>query len=122
MTSAHVVDPAVRGFLDALAANPSPPAAEQGVDAVRVGYEALSAMAGPRPEMDVVDSTFPGPAGPVAIRIYGVKGGCALRENLNAVSDRFSQCHLILLLGRCAAVTGRSAIPEVVSDPRSVIG
>lgn len=74
MTSAHVVDPAVRGFLDALAANPSPPAAEQGVDAVRVGYEALSAIAGPRPEMDVVDSTFPGPAGPVAIRIYTPMG------------------------------------------------
>ncbi len=74
MTSAHAVDPAVQGFLDMLAANPSPPAAEQGVEAMRAGYEALSAMAGPSPEMAVVDSSFPGPGGPVAIRIYTPKG------------------------------------------------
>ena len=74
MTSAHVVDPAVQDFLNTLAANPKPPAAEQGVEVVRVGYEALSALAGPSPEMHVVDSTFPGPAGPVAIRIYTPSG------------------------------------------------
>ena len=74
MTSAHVVDQAVRDFLDVLAANPSPPAAEQGVEAMRAGYEALSAMAGPSPEMAVVDSAFPGPGGPVPIRTYTPTG------------------------------------------------
>jgi acetyl esterase len=75
MTSAHKVDPAVQGFLDAMAANPAPPAAEQGVEAVRAGYEALSQMAGPSPEMKTVEnSAFAGPAGPVPIRIYTPNG------------------------------------------------
>ena len=71
MTSAHRVDPSVQSFLDQMAMNPSPPAAQQGVVAVRAGYEALSAMAGPSPEMaSVRDSSFPGPGGDVPVRIY----------------------------------------------------
>lgn len=78
MSSAHIVDPAVQGFLDTLAANPSPSAQEQGVEAVRANYETLSAMAGPSPDMaTIVDGTFPGPAGPVGIRTYTPVGASA---------------------------------------------
>lgn len=75
MTSAHKVDPAVQVFLDSLSASPSPSAAEQGVAAMRASYDALSSLAGPSPEMSSVnDATFPGPAGPVAIRVYTPNG------------------------------------------------
>src|SRR3954452_17575957 len=45
------------------------------VEAARAGYDAIGAMGGDLPELaKVEDSSFPGPAGDVAIRIYTPEG------------------------------------------------
>jgi acetyl esterase len=48
---------------------------EGGVDAARTGYDAIGAMGGDLPELaKIEDSSFPGPAGDVPVRIYTPAG------------------------------------------------
>ena len=49
------VDPVIQGFLDAAAANPRPPLAEQSLHEARAAYALYMSLAGPGPEMASVD-------------------------------------------------------------------
>jgi acetyl esterase len=74
------LDPQLQHIVDAVngAAASAPPVAEQTVQMLRDGYLALAGFAGAGPELDsVVNTTMPGPAGDIPVRIYandGAKG------------------------------------------------
>ena len=60
-----------QAILDAMAANPMPPAWEVGPVAARQNYVAMRAALGPgEPVTQVENRTIPGPAGEIPIRIY----------------------------------------------------
>ena len=60
-------DPVIQGFLDAAAANPRPPLAEQSLTEARASYALYMSLAGPGPEMaSVEDRELAG----VPVRIY----------------------------------------------------
>ena len=68
------VDPQVQAFLaaqeQAAIENQVPPITEQTVEMARVGYLAVAEMLGQGPDVDTGDSTVPGPAGEIPVRIY----------------------------------------------------
>ena len=67
-------DPQVQAFLEAqeqaAIENQVPPITEQTPEMARAGYLALAEMLGQGPDVDVENSTAPGPAGDIPIRIY----------------------------------------------------
>jgi acetyl esterase/lipase len=64
------VKPEVQVLLDTLAATETPPVSQQDPADVRALYRALATMATRTEVASVEDRTFPGPAGPVPVRIY----------------------------------------------------
>jgi acetyl esterase/lipase len=65
------LDPRVKRFLDALAAGDPPDARSTTVEQRRIGLAELMKFGGREPAVDrVEDRTLPGPAGPLAVRIY----------------------------------------------------
>lgn len=65
------LDPRVRRFLDALAAGNPPDVRSATVEQRRIGLAELMKFGGREPAVDEVeDRTLPGPAGPLAIRLY----------------------------------------------------
>jgi acetyl esterase len=65
------LDPRVKRFLDVLAAGKPPSALDTTVEQRRLGLAELMKLAGPEVAVDrIEDQTLPGPAGPLAIRIY----------------------------------------------------
>jgi acetyl esterase/lipase len=65
------LDPRVKRFLDVLAAGKPPSALDTTVEERRLGLTELMKLAGPATAVErVEDRTVPGPAGPLAVRIY----------------------------------------------------
>jgi acetyl esterase/lipase len=65
------LDPRVKRFLDVLAAGKPPNALTTTVEARRLGLAELMKLAGPEAVVGgIEDRTLPGPAGPLAVRIY----------------------------------------------------
>jgi acetyl esterase/lipase len=65
------LDPRVKRFLDALAAGNPPDARKTTVEQRRAGLAELMKFSGFAPVVDKIeDRTLPGPAGPLAVRIY----------------------------------------------------
>lgn len=68
------LDPVIQGFLDAAAANPRPPLAEQSLTEARASYALYMSLAGPGPEMaSVEDRELAG----VPVRIYRPYGAAS---------------------------------------------
>lgn len=64
------VDPQVQTILDGLAAAEGPPLTEQAPEDVRASFAMLALLGTPEDVHAVEDSTVPGPAGEIPIRIY----------------------------------------------------
>ncbi len=64
------VDPQVQTILDGLAAAEAPPLTEQSPQQVRDSFALMAALGVPEEVASVEDSTVPGPAGDIAVRIY----------------------------------------------------
>jgi acetyl esterase len=65
------LDPRVKRFLDVLAAGKPPNALDTSVEERRLGLAELMKLAGPAAAVErVEDRTIPGPAGPLAVRVY----------------------------------------------------
>ncbi|WP_436794546.1 alpha/beta hydrolase [Actinospongicola halichondriae] len=64
------VDPQVQTILDMLATAEAPPLTEQTPDQVRASFAAMGALGAPEEIHEIVDSSVPGPAGDIPVRIY----------------------------------------------------
>jgi acetyl esterase/lipase len=65
------LDPRVKRFLDVLAAGKPPNALDTSVEERRLGLAELMKLAGPAAAVErIEDRSIPGPAGPLAVRIY----------------------------------------------------
>ncbi len=64
------VDPQVQTILDGLAAADAPPLTEQTPDQVRESFAVMAALGVPEDVYAVEDSSVPGPAGDIPVRIY----------------------------------------------------
>ncbi len=72
------VDPQVQTILDGLAAAEGPPLTEQPPDDVRESFALMAALGVPEDVESVEDSSVPGPAGDIAVRIYRPSAGRSL--------------------------------------------
>lgn len=64
------IDPQVQTILDGLASADAPPLTEQSVEQVRASMTLMGQLGTDDPVGEVEDSTVPGPAGPIPVRIY----------------------------------------------------
>jgi acetyl esterase len=77
------LDPRVKRFLDLLAASNPPDMQESTVAERRAGFIELMKFSGPAPAVGLVeDTTVPGPAGPLPVRVYTPSGAAGLLPGL----------------------------------------
>jgi acetyl esterase/lipase len=76
------LDPRVKRFLDLLAASNPPDMQESTVAERRAGLIELMKFSGPAPATHTEDTTVPGPAGPLPVRVYTPSGAAALLPGL----------------------------------------
>jgi acetyl esterase len=76
------LDPRVKRFLDLLAASNPPDMQESTVAERRAGLIELMKFSGPAPATHTEDTTVPGPAGPLPVRVYTPSGAAGLLPGL----------------------------------------